>query len=418
MCLVGETVRYAIACARRGWSVVPLHTPVGDGCSCERPGCPAPGKHPRVRWEGLMRSPAGEAEILGWWRRWPDANLGIVTGSVSGLSVLDVDPRNGGEASVAELERRWGALPETIEVVTGGGGRHCWYAIGPAPLPSVVLGPGLELKGDGSLVVVPPSLHRSGRRYAWVEGRGPADRDPAPLPPWLRIPDAHLHAGLRPAGPPPQRTDRERRAFAAAWSRAGIGLMSGDAYYRCPFHPDEHPSLHVDADGCRWYCFGCRRGGGIGALVELLGERPPSAPRARLRAAVGAPEAVTIGGDRRLEIVGESHHQDALLELAGRRPYGGVELVAVAELVPEPDHPVDPLAVSIRIEGRPVGYLRHEDAERLHGAIARVRRRDGRATCRATVRGGWDRGRSDVGSFGVVLLVPAAWVEDGPVRPT
>jgi hypothetical protein len=122
---------------------------------------------------------------------------------------------------------------------------------------------------------------------------------------------------------------------------------------------------------------------------------------------VGHPDPVTIVGSTRVDVVGESYHQDELLALAGRRPYGGVELRAVAELIPEPDHPVDPLAVSVRIGGRSIGYLGREDARTLHGLVVTTRRSRGRATCRAIIRGGWDRGRADVGRFGVVLLLPA-----------
>ena len=69
------------------------------------------------------------------------------------------------------------------------------------------------------------------------------------------------------------RSAAERREFAASWSEVGVVLEPGDRYYRCPFHDDRHPSLHVDAEGCRWYCFGCRRGGGPGMLGRLVRSR-------------------------------------------------------------------------------------------------------------------------------------------------
>lgn len=400
-------IRWAIAYARRGWSVIPLHTPEGDGCSCGRRDCPAPGKHPRARWEAAMRERASEAQVIAWWHRWPDANIGVVTGPVSGLAVLDIDPRHDGRATVDALERAHGRLPETLEVATGGGGSHLWFATGDAPIGSRVLGSGLELKAEGGLVVVPPSRHRSGSRYAWVEGRSPADRGPAPIPAWLvsgalerSLPHGH-------GTPAPPRTDVECRAFAAAWARAGIRLLPVDAYYACPFHPDEHPSLHVDAAGCRWYCFGCLRGGGTSRLLELLGDRPATTPRRRLQAFVGPIRPVTLEGSSGLEVVGESHHQDDLLALVGRRPYGGVELTAVAELVPEPANPADPEAIAVAIADRTVGYLARADARQLHDLVVDVRRARGHATVRAVIRGGWDRGRSDVGWFGVTVLVPS-----------
>jgi hypothetical protein len=411
-------MRSAVAYALRHWSVVPLHTPDRDGCSCRRTACPAPGKHPRIRWQPAMARRATVAEIVAWWRRWPDANVGIVTGTISRLAVVDVDPRHGGEVALTALEAAHVRLPATVEVRTGGGGRHLWFATGLDRVPSALLGPGVELKAEGSIVVAPPSIHGSGIAYEWLAGSAPWERAIAVLPGWLAAADrtGPGHAGHgTPAIP---RTEAEQRGFAAAWARAGIRLREGDAYYCCPFHPDEHPSLHVDAAGCRWYCFGCRRGGGIGALLELLGERPPRMPRRRLRAAVGDQAPVTLDGTTAVEVVGESRHQDDLLRLVGRRPYGGVEVTAVAELVPEPDNPADPAAVAVAIDGRPVGYLARDDARRLRATVVAARRTRGAATARAVIRGGWDRGRSDVGSLGVVLFLPApSPAPDAPPTP-
>ena len=219
----------------------------------------------------------------------------------------------------------------------------------------------------------------------------------------------HAAAELKPPRPPqePPRTLEEQRAFVDAWKQAGVDVHGGDDYYLCPFHHDRHPSLHIDAAGCRWYCFGCRRGGGMGRLMSLLGDERSSLERRRLRGRLGAERTVTLVGDRRAEVVGESRHQDDLFQLAGgRRRYGGVELEAVAELIPEPANPADPQAVTVAIEGRSVGYLRRAEAARMHGAVEEARRSAGTATCRALIRGGWDRGRGDVGSFGVVVFLP------------
>jgi hypothetical protein len=334
--------------------------------------------------------------------------VAIVTGGVSGLVVLDVDPRHGGDRSLRQLELDEGPLPVTLESRTGGGGRHLWFSSGGSPgSPSRILAPGIDVKGEGGLAIAPPSLHASGERYAWLAGRGPDDREPAALPVALAT---RLLAQVREraAGLPPiPRTEEERDAFAQAFRRVGVDLQAGDLYYRCPFHPDEHPSLHVDAEACRWYCFGCGRGGGIGSLRRLLGEPGPRASRSRLRGRVGGTRPVTLPGSERLEAVGEARHQDVLLALAGRRSYAGVELEAVAELVPEPGNPVDPWAIAVRIGHDQVGYLSRAEARRLRGLVDGARRDHGAATCRAIVRGGWDRGRGDIGPFGVVLFVPA-----------
>lgn len=129
---------------------------------------------------------ADQDQIRAWFRRWPEANLGIVTGTLSGLVVLDVDPKHGGEASLAELERRHGALPATVEATTGGGGRHLYFRHpGGTVHNKVGLAPGIDLRADGGLVVAPPSMHPTGRRYAWTRAHGPDQAPLAPMPPWL-----------------------------------------------------------------------------------------------------------------------------------------------------------------------------------------------------------------------------------------
>jgi Bifunctional DNA primase/polymerase, N-terminal/CHC2 zinc finger len=399
---VSELGDAALGYCRRGWSIVPMHSPVDGGCSCGRRGCAAVAKHPRVSWEARMEKAATEKEVAEWWRRWPEANVGIVTGRVSGVVVLDVDPRSGGDSALGALEESWGALPDTLEVQTGGGGRHLWFS-SDEENPSAVLAPGLELKGERSVVTAPPSVHASGHRYLWIPERSPDDLTAAALPGWLAV-IARGGAGTDPRHPlseQPPRTSQERAEFAEAWTRAGIELRPGDRYYLCPFHDDHHPSLHIDSERCRWYCFGCRRGGGIGRLRQLVGDTPQPSPRARLRGHVGASRTVSMPGRNEVAVSGESLHQDELLTLAGgRRPYGGVELDAVAELVALFKQ------VVVKVEDTEVGVLSGEDARRLTPAIRQAQRDHGAATCRAVIRGGWDRGGEDVGMFGVVLFVP------------
>lgn len=392
--------------AERGWSVVPIHSLEGGLCSCRRRDCPSVAKHPRTRWQERMVEPAAVEVVARWWARWPAANVGVVTGVVSGVVVLDVDPRNGGDSTLAALESDHRPLPETATVLTGGGGRHHWFGAEGREVATTTLGPGLDLKGEGGLVVVPPSRHASGRRYEWEEGGSPDEPEPAPVPTWLL--GVATAAASRPQDDDaPVRTDAERREFTQAWARLGIELEPGDRYYLCPFHPDHHPSLHIDAEGCRWYCFGCGRGGGVGSLHHHLGERTRLRGRIRLTGAVGRPRPISLQGRRRVDVVGESHHQDALFELCGgQRRYGGVEVEAVAELVPDPDNPYDPRAVEVRIGDSAVGHIRREDLEWLRSMIDDSLDLHGFATCRALIRGGWDRGRGDVGLFGVVLLLP------------
>jgi hypothetical protein len=164
----GPFAAAAAALLARGWSPIPL-----------RPS----DKRPLLPWEPYRHRPPLPAELALWRARWPEANVGIVTGAVSGLVVLDVDPEKDGEASLAALEATFGSLPDTLVVRTGGGGRHLYFAHPGEPVPCAVgLGPGLDVRGDGGYVVAPPSIHPSGRPYRF---EGAADRPLAPAPGWL-----------------------------------------------------------------------------------------------------------------------------------------------------------------------------------------------------------------------------------------
>jgi hypothetical protein len=137
-----------------------------------------------VRWQEYQDHRPAEREVAAWFRRWPDANIAIITGEISNLVVLDIDPGHGGDESLRDLVTQFGPLPETLTVRTGGGGRHLYFAA-PAdgrPMPSRVgLRPGIDIRAEGGLVIAPPSVHPSGRRYVWEA----ADAAPAPMPHWL-----------------------------------------------------------------------------------------------------------------------------------------------------------------------------------------------------------------------------------------
>ena len=172
-------VEVALRYAAHGWAVLPLHTPLGSGCSCTAAHCGSAGKHPRTR-HGLHDASTDHDQIETWWAQWPNANLGVATGATAGLLVLDVDLPDG-PASLARLEIDHGPLPSTCEQRTGSGGRQLLFAYGSQPVGSRTgVWPGIDIRADGGYIVVPPSTHASGDSYRWT-GRVP----PAPPPPWL-----------------------------------------------------------------------------------------------------------------------------------------------------------------------------------------------------------------------------------------
>ncbi len=157
-------LRAALSYARRGIPVFP----------CE-PG----GKRP-LTYNGFWEATTDARRIKTWWDRWPSANLGVPTGTKSGLLVLDVDARDGGPETLAVLERENGPLPRTARARTGGGGIHVFFRY---PVREEVrnsagwLGRGLDVRGEGGYVVVPPSRTKSA--YAWI------DRSPLAEAAWL-----------------------------------------------------------------------------------------------------------------------------------------------------------------------------------------------------------------------------------------
>ena len=159
----------------RGWSVVPVHVPIrGGGCSCGRE-CSWPGKHPRVPWRQYTEQLPSAEQVTAWFSdEFYGSNVGIVTGQVSKVVVVDVDGAH-------EAYRQLG-LPRTLEAVTGGGGRHYFYKCKEAVPSRIGMVSGIDVKADGGFVVLPPSLHMSGRRYLWRWTVKPALLDPSDLP--------------------------------------------------------------------------------------------------------------------------------------------------------------------------------------------------------------------------------------------
>jgi len=204
--LFGAALRYV----KRGWPVFPVHIPVGGECSCGRPACPNKGKHPRTA-HGLTDATTDENTVSTWWEfDFRCSNVGIRTGQESGLVVLDVDPRHGGDESLRQLEAQYGPLPETPTVLSGGGGKHLYFQHPGFYVRSGsnVLGVGLDIKGDGAAIVAPPSLHASGQQYRWARGKPPEQDQFSPLPAWL------LEL-LRGPHAQEERSSKERTSLAA-----------------------------------------------------------------------------------------------------------------------------------------------------------------------------------------------------------
>ncbi len=130
------------------------------------------------------------------------------------------------------------------------------------------------------------------------------------------------------------------------------------------------------------------------------------------------PWVVWRGGSWPMEVVGESHRQDALAAICGGHSRDGHDLECVARLVPDPKNPYDSKAVKVTIQGYHVGFLGRDQAERYGEALAAAGL-SGRATwCAAIIKGGWRTNQHDEGDFGARLGIPTRGeigFEDRPV---
>lgn len=179
-------LEHALAYAGLGWRTAPI---------------PAGQKYPgRNDWQAVAT--IDPTTITDWWnpaspelwRRGDDPTAYgacVVTGVTSGIFVLDIDPRHGGDETLADLEHEHGDLPDTVECLTGGGGRHLYFKM---PAGHVItndqsgrLGPGLDVRGEGGQVVAPPTIHPdSGRPYEWEAMGDPLGGvEPVDAPAWL-----------------------------------------------------------------------------------------------------------------------------------------------------------------------------------------------------------------------------------------
>ena len=180
-----QTLKAALWYSRKGWPLLPIWGCQNDQCECGNNKCSTPAKHPRIAG-GIKNASTDQALIQTWWKKWPNSNIGVCTGKYSGFFALDVDPISGGDESLYELIAKYGKLPDTVETLTGNGGRHIFFEYpGYSIKGTVGFRPGLDIRGDGNYIVAPPSLHISGHRYEFEISSRPNEVAIASAPDWL-----------------------------------------------------------------------------------------------------------------------------------------------------------------------------------------------------------------------------------------
>lgn len=119
-------------------------------------------KKPLVAWEQFQHRRATDEELAEWFERWPEANVAIITGHISGLVVVDAD----GEQGMNWLATN---MPVTGVYARTGKGVHGYFRLnGQEVRNRARLAPEVDVRGEGGYVVAPPSTHASGRPYEFV----------------------------------------------------------------------------------------------------------------------------------------------------------------------------------------------------------------------------------------------------------
>lgn len=136
---------------RNGWSVIPI-----------RPRA----KEPLIPWTEFQKRRATEEEVRRWFTDNPTANVGLVTGAISGFIVVDIDGAEGAKSARALK------LYSPMTAMTGKPeGKHLYYAHGGKEYGNTCRRwAGIDTRADGGYVLAPPSIHPSGRRYQWMAG--------------------------------------------------------------------------------------------------------------------------------------------------------------------------------------------------------------------------------------------------------
>lgn len=219
---------HALAYARMGFHVFP---------------CVPGGKNP-ITTHGFKDASSDPAVAESRWAQNPSFNIGVRTGTELGdglLVVVDVDPRNGGNETIAKLQAAYGLLPVTARVKTGGGGDHYYFVCAANLTLKAKLGPGIDIKFRGGYVIAPPSIHPdTGQSYEWEAQHNLLEGHfIAPLPQWIAdmcAQDAPVTMQLSTQGAPQVHVDadtvrdlRSALLFMRAddrdlWVRMGLAL--------------------------------------------------------------------------------------------------------------------------------------------------------------------------------------------------
>jgi Bifunctional DNA primase/polymerase, N-terminal/Primase C terminal 2 (PriCT-2) len=217
-------VKFAARYAAKGFPVFPL----AEGS-----------KVPTNGSNGFEDATTDPQKIMEMAARHPYGNIGLRTGKISRLTVIDVDPEKGGFKTAAEFLKQGKRLPLCPISQTRSGGNHSLLQYDPRLVTgSNRLGKGIDFRNDGAYIVAPPSVV-DGKKYRWQQW---PEAGPAPVPQWLieeveskkaQLKPRHREGVLSDHTPLPADLERARKALNFVpsddrdiWLRVGIALSA------------------------------------------------------------------------------------------------------------------------------------------------------------------------------------------------
>ena len=197
------------------------------------------GKTPMIRWKQFQTELPLAEDVREWWTRWPTANIGMATGALSGVIVLDCDSGEARQLALAE-----GGLEKAPAVWTGTpGGIHFWMQHPGYEVRNFVKDiPGTDFRGDGGYVLLPPSVHRNqNTQYRWNEHT--VGRKPPPVPAWLEARFQAKASATAAGGASGDPLDVESMLAGFGEGERDTGLFK----LACRFRHDDQPQAYAEA---------------------------------------------------------------------------------------------------------------------------------------------------------------------------
>ncbi len=118
-------------------------------------------------WREYQNERPTREQVINWWTKYPDANIAVITGSISGIGVVDIDLDKETKKLAPEMEDVIKKLPVTLTATTGSGGKHYFYKLTQPINSSNRIINFVDIRGEGGYIILPPSIHLSGNQYSF-----------------------------------------------------------------------------------------------------------------------------------------------------------------------------------------------------------------------------------------------------------